>query len=162
MPIVLLILLMAGYAALVAVSANLLPGRVAMHFGLTGHADNWTGRHQAVLFFEMMTVLPGIFLVLAVLTGIIPGGSMNFPHREESLAPDQRARTVAWISRQIAWLGCLNVFFLAGIYWVTIRANEVKPERLPMDLFLSLMGAYLAATVAWTIRFCRHCARRAA
>lgn len=155
MPLLVLVLLSAGYAAFVANTASLLPERVAIHFGLGGQADRWTDRSQTASFFEILTVVPAIFVLLGIVMHLLPAGAFNLPHRDYWLAPERRAQTVEVICRQLNWMGCLMVLFLAGIYWLTILANRATPPRLPMNLFLLLVGAFLGATILWTIIFIR-------
>src|SRR5579859_7642041 len=121
-PLLALVLLSTGYLGLVAGTASLLPEPVAIHFGLGGEADRWTGRSQAVFFFEALTVVPLIFVVLALVLRWSPAGAFNLPHRDYWLAPERRAQTISLISRQLMWMGCLTVLFLAGIYGLTIIA----------------------------------------
>jgi hypothetical protein len=155
-PVLALALLSVGYVALVAGSAPWLPERVAIHFGPGGMANHWTDRSQTIWFFEILTAVPAIFAGLAVVMRWLPAGAFNLPHRDYWLAPERRAQTVAVISRQLIWMGCLVVLFLAGVYGLTIQANHVSPPHLPMDLFWALTGGFLAGVAAWSIAFIRH------
>lgn len=155
-PVLALVLLSVGYMVLVAGSASLLPERVAIHFGRGGEVDRWTSRSQTIGFFEVLTVVPLIFVVLALVLRWSPTGAFNLPHRDYWLAPERRAQTVSLISRQLVWLSCFMVLFLAGIYGLTIQANRLTPARLPMDLFLPLLGGFLAGVIIWSIVFVRH------
>lgn len=156
-PLLALGLLCAGYLLFVAGSAPLLPERVAIHFGLNGNADNWTSRSAMTIFFGAFGVgWPLFFICLALLTAVIPARFVNLPHREFWLAPERRAETVAYISCQLIWMGCLMVLFQAGIYWLTIQANRATPARLPMNLFLELLAGFLAGVLIWSLVFIRH------
>lgn len=154
-PLLSLVLLTMVYAVLVAVFATQLPERVAIHFGVGGRADGWADRQQATLFFELLTIVPIVFFFLAMLMRALPAGSFNLPHRDYWLAPERRAETVATISGQLMWMGCLMVLFLAGIYWLTIEANRLTPPHLPMQSFLALLISFLAATGVWMVLFLR-------
>lgn len=154
-PLVMLVLLTVGYAVLVWLDASQLPERVAIHFGIGGRANGWADRHQAVLFSEILTIVPVIFLALALLMRVFPAGAFNLPHRDYWLAPERRAETVAAISSQLMWMGCLMVLFLSGVYWLTIEANRLTPPHLPMQSFLVLLISFLAATGIWMVLFLR-------
>jgi uncharacterized membrane protein len=154
-PILILALLTAGYALLVIGTAPQLPERVAIHFGVGGGANRWTDRSQTIFFFETLTAVPVFFVALAVVMRWLPAGVFNLPNRDYWLAPERRAQTVGIISRQLIWMGCLMVLFLAGIYYLTIQANRTTPAQLPMSLFLPLLGAFLAGTIIWSIVFIR-------
>ncbi|HLX95582.1 MAG TPA: DUF1648 domain-containing protein [Verrucomicrobiae bacterium] len=154
-PVLVLTLLSAGYLVLVGGSAAWLPEQVAIHFGPGGAADRWIDRSQTIWFFETLTVVPVIFVALAMVMRWFPAGVFNLPRRDYWLAPERRAQTVGIISRQLIWMGCLVVLFLAGVYYLTIQANRATPARLPVNLFLPLLGAFLAGTTTWSIVFIR-------
>ena len=154
-PLLVLALLTAGYMVFVAASAAQLPERVAIHFGPGGKPNGWADRHQAALFFELLTIVPVVFLFLALLMRILPAGAFNLPHRDYWLAPERRAQTVAAISNQLMWMGCLMVLFLVGVNWLTVEANRLTPPRLLMQPFLVLVAAFLAVTAVWITMFVR-------
>lgn len=154
-PILVLALLTLGYALFVLDAAQQLPDQVAVHFGPGGQANRWTNRAETTAFFEKLTFVPAIFLLLSLVMRWLPAGLFNLPHRNYWLAPERRAQTVSVISRQLIWIGCLMILFLAGIYWLTIQANRATPAQLPMGLFLPLLGAFLAGTIIWSIVFIR-------
>ncbi len=156
-PIAVLGLLCAGYLIFIAGSASLLPERVATHFGVGGEANGWMSRSGALAFFGGLGVgLPLFFTVLSLMTGLVPARFVNLPHREYWLSPERRAQTRAYISRQMIWMSCLMVLFLAGIHYLTILANRATPPHLPMGLFLALTGGFLSGVVVWSIVFIRH------
>ncbi len=161
-PLVILGLLCAGYLIFIAGSASLLPERVAIHFGSGGEANGWMSRSTDLIFFSGLGVgLPLFFVVLSLVTGLIPAWFVNLPHREYWLSPERRAQTRAYISRQMIWMGWLTILFLAGIHYLTIQANRVTPPHLPMSLFLVLTGGFLAGVAVWSIIFIRHFAKTA-
>jgi uncharacterized membrane protein len=156
-PLVVLGLFCAGYLIFIAGSAPLLPERVAAHFSGGGEANGWMSRSTDLIIFGGLGVgLPLFFVILSLLTGIIPARFVNLPHREYWLSPERRAQTCAYISRQMIWMGCLMLLFLAGIHCLTIQANHVTPPHLPMGLFVALTGCLLAGVAAWSIVFIRH------
>ncbi len=156
-PFAVLGLLCAGYLIFIAASAPLLPERMATHFGGGGQANGWMSRSADLIFLGGLGVgLPLFFVILALLTGLVPARFVNLPHREYWLSPERRAQTRAYILRQMIWMGCLTVLFLAGIHYSMIRANRLTPPHLPMSLFLALTIGFLAGVVAWSIVFIRH------
>jgi uncharacterized membrane protein len=151
-----LVLLTAGYLAFVAGTSSLLPQRVPIHFGADGRANAWTTHSQATVFFETLALAPAIFIALSLLMRLLPTDLINLPHRDYWLAPERRSQTLDWISAQVAWMGCFNALFMAGIYWLTVQANNLQPARLPMGFFVPLVVAFLAAIGFWIFRFYRH------
>jgi uncharacterized membrane protein len=161
-PVCVLVLLTTGYFVIVAGSTSQLPERVAMHFGADGKANGWATRAQAAEFFETLMVVPAIFLGLALLMRAMPNGAFNLPNRDYWLAPGRRAQTVAAISNQLIWMGCLMVLFFTGIFFVTVQANRTTSKHLPMHFFLPLLGVFLTATIVWMFLFVRRFYKRPA
>jgi uncharacterized membrane protein len=156
-PIVVLGLLCTGYLLFIAGSASLLPERVATHFGNNGLANGWMSRSAEQIFLGGLGLgLPLFFVILSLLIGLIPVQFVNLPNREYWLSPERRKQTCDYISRQMIWMSCLTVFFLAGIHYLTILANRATPPHLPTGLFLALTGGFFFGVAAWTIIFIGH------
>lgn len=153
-PILVLAGMTAAYGAFVTGGEAQLPERVAVHFGMDGHADGWAHRHQAVKSFENFMFVPAIFLLLALVMEVSPVSAFHLPYGEYWLAPERRAQTVATISRHVIWMGCLMQGFLAGIYWLTIDANRQTTPHLPF-LFLPLLLGFLLAMAICVISLLR-------
>jgi uncharacterized membrane protein len=154
-------LLCAGYLIFIAASASLLPERMAVHFGADGEANGWMSRSADLILLGGLGVgMPLLFVALSLLTGLIPARFVNIPHREYWLSPERRAQTRAYISRQMIWMSCLMVLFLAGIHGLTIQSNHVTPPHLAMNLFWTLVVGFLAGVASWSIIFIRHFTKR--
>jgi hypothetical protein len=161
-PLVVLAILCLAYSAFLSWSAGQLPDPVAMHFGFGGQPDRWTTRSFAVGLMRGFGLgLPLLMVVVAVAIRFLPAGSINMPNREYWLAPERRGATYDLIAGQLLWLACLQVAFLAGLQWLTITANNSNPVRLPTQLFLTLLGAFLACVAVWIVTFVRRFRRPA-
>ena len=135
----------------------LLPERMATHFGGNGQANGWMTRSANLHFLAAMGVgLSALFFILGIVTRFIPARFVNIPNREYWLSPERRVETSAFISRQLLWMGCLMILFLAGIHYSTILANRTTPAHLPLDLFLGLLGGFLIGVGAWSIGLVLH------
>ncbi|HEU6446864.1 MAG TPA: DUF1648 domain-containing protein [Verrucomicrobiae bacterium] len=154
-PLVALLVLSGGYLLLVTALASQLPERVAIHFGAGGNADGWMPREQGIAFFRMLTFVPAIFVILAMLMKWMPAWTFNLPNRDYWLAPERRDETIEAIAGQLIWIGCLMTLFMAGIFGLTIVANRLTPPHLPMDLFAALLTCFIGGTIVWTILFMR-------
>jgi uncharacterized membrane protein len=159
-PALMLTALCAAFLLFLAYSAPLLPERMASHFGGSGQANGWMNRDTDLCILGTVGVgMPLLFFILGLVIRLVPDQFINLPHREYWLSPEQRAATSEFISRQMLWMGCLMILFLAGIHYLTILANRLTPARLPMDLFLALLGGFLAAVAGWVIHLIRHFAK---
>ncbi|HEU5396877.1 MAG TPA: hypothetical protein VFV81_06905, partial [Verrucomicrobiae bacterium] len=107
------------------------------------------------IFFEAIALVPGIFLLLALLMRVLPAWTFNLPNRDYWLAPERRDQTVAVIAGQLLWLACLMILFLAGIFGLTVEANRLTPPHLPMNHFLPLLGCFVGGSLVWTFAFLR-------
>jgi uncharacterized membrane protein len=162
-PAIILAALCVGLLVYLVYSASLLPERMATHFGVDGQPDGWMSRSADLVFFGALGVgLPLLFVAISIVTRFIPARFFNIPHREYWLSPERRAETCTYISRQLLWMGCLMILFLAGVRYLTIQANRMTPVHLPMDLFLAMLGVFLVAVGVWIIIFIRHFTKAAA
>jgi uncharacterized membrane protein len=149
-PSLVVFLLALAYGIIVRAETAGLPGRVAIHFGANGEANSFAPRDQLGNFFEASLAAPFFLLLLALTMPLFPSSAFNLPHREFWLAPARRAATVANVSRQLIWLDCLLIAFLAGLFQLTVAANHRSPPHLPMNWFLPLIIGFLLATVVWS------------
>ena len=161
LPFVVLALLCLGYLLFVSATASQMPERVAMHFGLTGHADGWASRHGAAAFFiGMGWGVAVLFVVFGSVMKWMPNWTFNLPNRDYWLAPERRAETIEIISRQLTWLASVMVLFFYGLYGLTILANRATPAQLPMNLFLCLLVMFLLFIGVWSMGFIRYFGKR--
>ena len=159
-PAIILTALCIGFEIFLLYSTTLLPERTASHFGGDGRADGWMSRASDLLILGALGAgMPLLFLGLSLATRFMPARWVNIPHREYWLSPERRTETSTFISRQMLWMGCLMILFLAGIHCLTIQANRMTPARLPMSLFLTLLGGFLAGVGVWSVVFIRHFAK---
>jgi uncharacterized membrane protein len=155
-PAVLLAVLCLGFLWFVVSTASALPERVATHFGLSGIPDGWMSRAEAIGLMAATGVGLPLFIVgLAAVIRFLPASLINIPHRDYWLAPNRRARTSALMFRLMLWLSCLLVAFMAGLHFLTLRANQTNPAQMPTDLLLIILAGYLAALGFWIFRLVR-------
>jgi uncharacterized membrane protein len=160
-PAIILALLVVSFEVYVNSSGSQLPEQVASHFGLTGEANDSMSREGWTFFLSLAGVaLGGLFAVLAMLLPFFPDRFVNLPDRQYWLAPERRRQTLGRISGTMLWSACLMILFLAGIYYLTIRANRLSPPRLEAVPFVIVIGGFLLAEVALVIRLILHFAKR--
>jgi hypothetical protein len=156
-PAIVLTALCASFLIYLVYSAVLLPERMATHFGCDGQPDGWMSRSADLVIFGVLGIgLPLLFAGSSIVTRFLPPWFINISHREYWLSPERLPQTRAYIARQLLWMGCLMVLFLAGMHYLTIQANRITPAHLPMDLFLTVLGGFLAGVGIWSFIFIRH------
>lgn len=154
-------LLVAGYLALVAWAATVLPERVPMHWSGSGGPDRWGGRTEAVV----MLLLVGILLggVFGALLHVIPRSRsltwVNVPNKAYWSQPEHVPRALEMTVVDLGVIGSLTMAFLWAIPVSIVQATERADAALPAWLtpvlvgWLVLVGAYLVwlMTVRWRI-----------
>lgn len=129
-----------------------LPERVASHFDANGRPNGWMTRDTFIGFYWGMAGLAAlIFLGLPRFLRRAPNKRINLPRREYWLAPERRAETVAYLGRQLLWMGSATLMFSIGVFHLAIQANLTDAPRLSPAAF-PLIVAYLIFTLLWVVR----------
>ena len=149
--IILLLLLVIGLAQM-ALYYPQMPPRMASHFGVDGHATEWTTRHS---FFAGMIVLHvGVSLLLlgtAYAMKLIPIRMINIPRKEYWGAPEHEDETRDCLYTYMLWFACATVALLNATVYMICRAN-LHPEGGMGYWPWVVMGAYFVWTAAWAVR----------
>lgn len=133
----------------------LLPEQMATHFDGAGAADGWSSRGEFLL--TNLVMVAGFGLLFAGITTLIqrvPNAYINLPNKEYWLAPERRAATLEWISRQMEWFGAATLALLLGMTQLTIRANLTGSGTLGSAFWL-LFGGYMLYMTAWLVALIR-------
>ena len=161
-PALILGLLYFCFAGYLALSSGQLPDRLATHFDGSGQPNGWMNRSFHLWFILIFGLtFPLIVAVVLFFARFLPDGLINIPRRDYWLAAERRADTFAYLLRHAIWFACIGVCFVAGIHLLIVRANAQLPAHLSTPLLLSVVGAFLAALVAWAVALVRHFRRGA-
>ncbi|MFA6287192.1 MAG: DUF4019 domain-containing protein [Opitutaceae bacterium] len=146
------LLLVAAFAALLALTAHELPVRMASHFDETGRANGWMERTPYLLFIGTLPCfIAALFAASAWSLKKLPVRLINLPHRDHWLAPERRAATAASFGRWMAGPACLLVVFFAELHLTTLLANRLIPPRLESGLLLGPTIGFLSALMVWMV-----------
>ncbi len=132
-----------------------LPAHVASNFAGNGEAQAWMSKQAFVaLDLALLAVLAGSFAVIPLLGRLSPKW-WNLPNKNYWLAPERRAATIAYVSRQGIWMGVYTMLFVIFVMQMVLDANlRAGPPRLS-SVFLIALVVYLAYTAVWTFRLLR-------
>lgn len=83
----------------------------------------------------------------------IPARRFNLPHRDDWLAPERRASTIAFMTRQMEWFVVATLVLLALVVWMAMEANLTPDPTLDASTMWWLLGVYLIFTTAWLVHF---------
>ncbi len=148
-PLLVLLVFTAGF---VLVSSLALPPLVASHFDASGRANGFMP--QAMYVGVMLAVVVAAPLVMALVPIQAfhnPRSRLHLPHREAWLAPDQRPRTIALLSRRAVGLASLLLVFLCYAHGLVVLANQAVPPHLSTPWFLAGLIGFLVASSAWLV-----------
>ena len=162
-PILPLALAWLGFAIYVWSTAEQLPERVATHFAGRGEPNAWQPQADYVRFILICgATVPAMVLATSSLIQLGNGWGLNIPHKDYWLAAERRGQTFAFVRRQCSALALLLIAFLAGVHYLILVANARSPVSLPSTLVLQICGAFLAATLVWSVIFLTHFFRKPA
>jgi hypothetical protein len=71
------------------------------------------------------------------------------------LAPERARDSLAFLSEQGLWFGCIFVVFLACVDAMLVKANAASPPAFPSTPFLVLLIVFFCAVGAWFVRMLR-------
>jgi uncharacterized membrane protein len=145
--------LIACGAVFVVFSSRSLPALVAAHFDAAGRANGYLPRGPYVMLMLLVTVLvPLLVVIIPDRAFSHPEARINLPNREYWLAPERRAATIQFLSRQTSLFAWLVVVFLCYTQWLVVRANALTPPTLDSRAFLDGLALFLVCTLLWTVR----------
>ncbi len=141
---------------LAIVSTQVLPERVAIHFGAGGAANGWSSTNANALLMAGVNLLLFCSIYFSPwLIEHIPARWISLPNRDYWLTPENKERAVK-IMREMMWqFGTALFLFLFFTGLLTISANLSEPVRLNEGLLLSGLVVFLVYTGYWTIALLR-------
>ncbi|PPK97936.1 uncharacterized protein DUF1648 [Kineococcus xinjiangensis] len=140
------------YAAVVAVSAVVLPERVPVHFGPGGEADSYSSRAWAVTVDVVLgAALTALFAGLAAWMRRVPLDLVNVPHPEHWKTPERAPELRRRLRDDLYGIGAATLLLLAALTALVTRTAVSGSERLPWGA-LVLVVVYLVGIGIWTVR----------
>ena len=141
--------LLLGATSYIIATPPELPVNVASHSNGAG-ANGWMGRELYLWFMLGLAALLPLAIV-ALLTGLprLVVRQSGFSRRLTADQQKKRDAATAALPVLAPWLGALLTAFIAGVHGTILEANRSVPAQLPMDLFLTLMIAFLVALAVW-------------
>ncbi len=150
------LLLIAGAAVFIYLSSQSLPPLVAAHFDVTGRANGYLARGPYIAILLLITVVVPLLVVIVPSRAFTHADArLNLPNREYWLAPERRAETVRFLTRQVSVYAWLVVIFLCYTQWLVVRANALRPPTLDLRAFLTGLALFLVCTLYWVLNLVR-------
>ncbi|HXD44343.1 MAG TPA: hypothetical protein VN655_04340 [Pseudolabrys sp.] len=135
---------------------NELPGKIAIHFDVSGAPDAWIDRdYYRILVIGSLIALP---LLIVWLMGWLPrliDGKGQVPNSEYWFAQERRPSTESFLIGHASWLGCFSVAVIYGVHVLIAGANLVNPPHLDSDRLITVLVIYLVGLSWWIATFMR-------
>lgn len=157
------LLVIAGIAALIAVTSGFLPATVASHFDTAGRTNAFMSRAAyACVMLALALVIPLAAGVLPELLMRRPGARINLPNRDYWLAPGRRDATIQGLSCRMRIFGVLASAFLGYVHCLVVLANRSTPPDLSLPPLIAGLGVFGALISLWCVSLFRHFRRTGA
>ena len=153
---IILICLVVFACVFIVYTSQVLPERVATHFGVGNEANGWMSRNGYVSFILAFTV--GVVAFLVFVTGALLARFphwTNVPNRDYWLAPERRAESLGYLAAHGKRLAYLIVVMMLGMHYTILVANQMQPPRLPGSIFTSILISFVLALLWWIVRLYR-------
>lgn len=136
----------------ILVFSRQLPDPVAIHFNLSGAADNSISRTSHLVFSLLMGCgIPG--LIVGVSFALKNGSPdlLNVPNPEYWRSPENFPRACRLLLRSVLWLSTGLCLWFAAFNFLLVSANMITPARLPRLGFVALLGGLFLFLAGWII-----------
>jgi hypothetical protein len=131
--------------------AGRLPGKVAVHFDVAGRANGWMDRgHHLFTGIAMTVFVTLVFLMIPLITEIVPEKYINTPKKDFWLRPENRKKFGALVGGQMHFAGILVNLFLAVVFTWIYQYNTgivLDMSKLPLYAVLPLLAGIIGSSV---------------
>lgn len=153
LPLLVFILLAAGFCYYVWESRLQLPVRAATHFNWQGAADGWKGRDELIRFTLAIGIgVPFFIVIVFSCLRFVPARFVNLPNREHWLSPEHQAESIAWVARSGLWLACAVLVFMGFLHYHVVQANTVTPPKLDSSSLMVVASGLMLFQLIFIVR----------
>ena len=129
----------------------LLPERVPSHFGTAGRPDTWSTKNFFVISYLVVVAVSSVFfLCLSLGLSRMPGSLINLPHKEFWLAPEQKEKTLTFLSQYFLRFASATALLLFAVFNQSMHVALGKAQAFSHPL-VSLV-IYLVLILVWTVQ----------
>ncbi len=108
-----------------------LPGRVAVHFGLSGEPNGWSTPSQFLMMIAVMLAVLGALFVASGWLEHVPDRFINLPNKAYWLAADRRGPALALLRDWLRWFLVVTFAVLVVLISAGLNANLSAAQHLP-------------------------------
>jgi uncharacterized membrane protein len=160
-PLTLLLLLVVVGAGQLLHYYPRLPETVAVHFGVSGAPNGWSGKTPFVLTYAAIEAAMALAaLAMAFFGERLPVSFLNMPNRDYWLAQERRGESLAFFWTRTVWIEVTTLAFLIVVAEFVFRANLAGGgQRLTGDFALVII-AFVVAVIWQSVEIVRRFSRR--
>jgi uncharacterized membrane protein len=141
----------------VLMSSQHLPELVASHFDAAGRANGQMPRGAYVAtMLAIIVIMPLLTAFVPSLMLSSPNARINLPNRDYWLAPERRAESIRFLSRQMWVFSWLVVLVLCYVHSLAVRANTVTPPAIDSAALERGLIVFLVCALAWAVWLIGH------
>ena len=132
-----------------------LPGRMASHFNIEGHANAYMPKDMFLkLHLGIAGLLSAVFLVLPMIIVRLPPSLINLPNKDYWLDPERRDHTGRVIQSFLVGYGNAVLLLLVVVFGDTMRASLMPVPHLSNRIW-AMLAFLFGFMVLQTVRFFR-------
>lgn len=133
-----------------------LPRTMASHFGGNGQANDWQSKTEFFAIYWLVILLTtGFFVFTGPLLRRTPDSNINLPHKNYWLAPQRRAESLLYLTKQLEWFAVASLLLVIVIIQMVIVTNLSRSSVLPPAPSWTALGVYCLFTAIWTAKLMR-------
>lgn len=131
----------------------LLSERIASHFDIAGHPDDWSSKESFFLFWGFTILFLNVWVPLVgLLIRKLPPSMINVPHREYWLAtPERKAYVLDMAFALMAGIFTGVNLLLGMVFRQLARFNLGQSSELEIGFFWVILAAIIAYAVVASI-----------
>lgn len=150
MPVIFFLLIEMLVVAFILSTSASMPENIASHFNGSGAPNAFMSQKGYIIFMLIFAVgIPAIVVSSISIALRSAPNNINIPNKEFWLSPQQKQKTIQFLTGHIAWLGSFIALFIAYVHWLLIKANQTQPAQLSNSLLFIGMGLLLLSIIVW-------------
>ena len=129
-----------------------LPERMAIHFNVSGQADNFSSKFSASIFQIGLTLfIVVLFKIIGILLTKASDGLINLPNKEYWLAPERRAATIDYMENMVYRMGGITNIFLLLVFQLVINTNLEGDYSLGVTFWI-VLAVYMFGIIVSVVK----------
>lgn len=132
-----------------------LPENIASHFNGLGEPNGFMSKQNFVVFEGViLLIIIFEFTLLPPIIKKMPNSWINLPNKDYWLSAERREATFGTIRSYFEWFSVALLSLFIAVNHLVFQANLTRQNLSGTAMWL-ILGAFLAFTIGWLIKFIR-------